>query len=53
LKVTIPANTRAQVFLPAITGARLTEDDKLLDAPELNESYVVRVGSGSYTFDVK
>jgi alpha-L-rhamnosidase len=53
LSVTIPANTSAKVFLPAIPGALLTEDGNPLDAQPENGSYVVTVGSGSYTFDVK
>ena len=53
LKVTIPANTTAQVLLPAITGAHLLQDGKPLDTPAENGSYQVRVGSGSYTFDLQ
>jgi alpha-L-rhamnosidase len=53
LKVTIPANTTAQVFLPVITGAHLMQDGKPLDTPVENGSYQVRVGSGSYTFDLQ
>jgi len=53
LKVTIPANTSAKVFLPAIAGAQLTEDGNSVDAPQEGGSYVVRVGSGSYNFEVK
>jgi alpha-L-rhamnosidase len=53
LKVTIPANTSAEVFLPEITGAHLMQDGKALDTQAENGSYAVRVGSGSYTFDVK
>jgi alpha-L-rhamnosidase len=53
LKVTIPANTSAKVFLPAIAGAHLTEDGNSVNAPQEGGSYVVRVGSGSYSFEVK
>jgi len=53
LQVTIPANTSAKVFLPAIAGARLTEDGNLLEAQPDGGSYVIRVGSGSYNFEVK
>jgi alpha-L-rhamnosidase len=53
LKVTIPANTSARVFLPAIVGAHLTEDGNPVNAPVENGSYVVEVGSGSHNFDVK
>lgn len=53
LKVTIPANTSAKVFLPVIAGAQLTEDGSSVDASQEGGSYVVRVGSGSYNFEVK
>ncbi len=53
LKVTIPANTSAKVFLPVIAGARVTEDGNSVDAPQEAGSYVVRVGSGTYDFEVK
>jgi alpha-L-rhamnosidase len=53
LKVTIPANTSAKVFLPAIAGAHPTEDGSPLNAQAENGSFVVQVGSGSYNFEVK
>jgi alpha-L-rhamnosidase len=53
LRVTIPANTSAKVFLPAITGANLTEEGKPVEAKQEGGSYVVEVGSGSYNFEVK
>jgi len=53
LKVTIPANTSAKVSLPAIAGARPTEDGNPVDAQQEGGSYVVQVGSGSYNFEVK
>lgn len=53
LQVTIPANTSARVFLPAITGAQLSEDGKPLAAQEENGTYAIRIGSGSYSFEVK
>ena len=53
LSVTVPANTSAKVFLPAIAGAQLTEDGNPVDAQPERGSYVVTVGSGSYKFDVK
>jgi len=53
LKVTVPANTSARVFLPVITGAHVTEDGNPVEAQREGESYAVRIGSGSYTFDVK
>ena len=53
LEVTIPANTSAKVFLPAIAGAYPTEDGTPLNAQAENGSFVVQVGSGSYNFEVK
>jgi alpha-L-rhamnosidase len=53
LSVTIPANTSAKVFVPAIAGAHLTENGSPLDAQTEGGSYVVRIGSGAYSFEVK
>jgi alpha-L-rhamnosidase len=53
LNVTIPANTTAAVFLPAIQGAHITEGENLTAAHQQGDSYVVRIGSGSYSFEVK
>jgi alpha-L-rhamnosidase len=53
LKVTVPANTSAKVVLPVIAGARLTEGDNPVEAQQDGGSYVVWVGAGSYSFEVK
>jgi alpha-L-rhamnosidase len=53
LRVTIPANTTATVYLPAIAGTHLTEGGSPVDAHQEGESYLVRVGAGSYSFEVK
>jgi alpha-L-rhamnosidase len=53
LRVRIPANTSARVFLPAIAEAHLTEDGNPVEARQESGSYVVQIGSGSYTFEVK
>lgn len=53
LRVTIPANTSAAVFLPAIPGAHLTESGKPVDAEHDGDSQVVRIGAGTYSFEVK
>ena len=53
LSVTIPANTSAKVFLPAIAGGHLTQDGKPLAAQPEGGSYVIPIGSGSYHFEVK
>ncbi len=53
LKVTIPANSSAKVFLPAIRGAHITESGKPIAAHQENGSNVIEVGSGSYSFEEK
>lgn len=53
LQVTIPANTTAKVFLPAIPNAHVTQDGRAVNAMKEAGSYVVKVGSGSYQFEVK
>ena len=53
LRVTIPANTSATVFLPAIAGAHLTEGGNAVRGQAENGSYIVRIGAGSYSFEVK
>jgi alpha-L-rhamnosidase len=53
LNVTIPANTLAKVFVPAIVGAHLTENGSPLDAQPEGGSYVVHLGSGTYNFELK
>ena len=53
LRVTIPANTSATVFLPVIAGAQLTEGGNPVEAKQEAGAYIVRVGSGSYSFEVK
>ncbi len=52
LKITIPANTTAQVILPDIPNARLVHDAKPLSTDKTPQGYVVRVGSGSYSFEL-
>lgn len=53
LRVTIPANTSAKVFVPAIPGAHLTQDGNSVEAQPESGSFLVRLGSGSYHFEVK
>jgi alpha-L-rhamnosidase len=53
LKVTIPANTSAKVFLPAIAGAHLTQDGNSVEAYQEEGSYIVKIGTGSYSFEVQ
>jgi alpha-L-rhamnosidase len=53
LSVTIPANTTAKVYLPAARNGSVTEGGKPVQAAKEGSSYVVEIGSGSYTFQVK
>jgi len=53
LKVTIPANTSAKIFLPAIPGARVTEGGNPVQSEQVGGSNLVRIGAGSYFFEVK
>jgi len=53
LAVTIPANTRAKVYLPAADHSKVTESGKLVKTMNEGASYVVEIGSGSYAFQVK
>jgi alpha-L-rhamnosidase len=53
LKVTVPANTTAAVYLPAVSGATLTEGGKPVRAEQQGSEYVVGIGSGSDHFEVK
>ena len=52
LRVTIPANTTATVFLPAIAGAQVTEGGKPVETRSEDGASVVHVGSGTYRFEV-
>jgi len=53
LNVTIPANTTANVFLPAIPNAHVTRDGHQVTAHRESDSYVIPLGSGSYELEVK
>ncbi len=53
LRVTIPANTTADIFLPAATRAQVTESGKRVEARQEGESLLVSIGSGSYDFEVE
>ncbi len=50
LKLTIPANTAAKVYLPK---AQVTESDKPVAVRAESGSYVVEIGSGTYDFHVQ
>jgi alpha-L-rhamnosidase len=53
LRVNIPANTSAQIYLPNVGSAHVTEDGKSIRAEVEDNASVVHVGSGSYSFEVK
>ena len=53
LKVSIPANTSAKIFLPATPSAHVTQNGKPVEGKKEGDSYTLQVGSGSYTFVVK
>jgi alpha-L-rhamnosidase len=52
LSVTVPANTSATIYLPAIPNAQLREAGATVEAKQENGSYVIETGSGSYNFDI-
>jgi hypothetical protein len=51
--VTIPPNTSAKLALPAIPGGHVTEDGTSVNAQQESGSFVVHIGSGSYSFEVR
>jgi alpha-L-rhamnosidase len=53
LQVRIPANTSAKVYLPAGAGASVTQDGQAVSAEQEDGAAVVKVGSGTYAFEVK
>ncbi len=53
LRVTIPANTSAKIFVPAIPGARVSEGGNPIETQSEDGALVVHVGSGTYDFEVK
>jgi len=53
LKVAIPANTHAKVYLPAPAKSTVTESGKPVESRVEGGKYVVEVGSGEYSFIVE
>jgi alpha-L-rhamnosidase len=53
LKLKIPANTTAKVFLPNIANAKVFQDGHSVKSSPEGDASVVEIGSGSYTFEVK
>jgi len=53
LNLTIPANTRATVYLPSLPNAKVIEDDQPVSARAEAGSLIVQLGSGRYHLEVK
>lgn len=53
LKVKIPANTTAKVFLPVIPNTQITQNGKKISPQQESGIPMVQIGSGSYEFQVK
>ena len=53
LKVTIPPNTSATIYLPAIPNTQISESGTPVHSRQENGSNVVETGSGSYVFEVR
>lgn len=53
LKVIIPANTTAKVFLPVIANTQITQNGKRIIASHESGVPMVQIGSGSYEFQLK
>jgi alpha-L-rhamnosidase len=53
LKVRIPANTTAAVYLPFLGSGKLTENGKPIESQRIGDDLYVQIGSGSYTFEVR
>jgi hypothetical protein len=53
LDVEIPPNTTATVFLPATRNQEVTENGKKVVVTWLNDSAVIKIGSGKYQFKIK
>jgi alpha-L-rhamnosidase len=53
LRLTVPANTSAKVYLPAIPGAHVTESGNPVPAESQAGTFVIQIGSGTYSFEVK
>jgi alpha-L-rhamnosidase len=53
LKLTIPANTRAEVYLPAKAGVSVVEGQKNLQIEPRDGFFPIEIGSGTYDFTVQ
>lgn len=53
LKVSIPPNTTATIYLPEFANTRAWQDGAPISARREDGTYVVQTGSGDYSFEVK
>ena len=53
INLTIPPNTKAKVYLPAIPNGHVIEDKHGIDATPQAGSLMVQLGSGSYHLEVR
>jgi len=53
LRVAFPANTTADIYLPARSGTNAFESGKKLDLEANGGTFLVHVGSGRYDFEVR
>ena len=53
INLTIPANTKAKIYLPVIPNARVIEDHHPVAAIPQSGSLLVQLGSGSYHLEVR
>ena len=53
LKITVPPNTSATIYLPAIPNTQILESGTPIHAREENGVNVVETGSGSYVFEMR
>jgi alpha-L-rhamnosidase len=53
LKVTIPPNTSATIYLPSIPNNQILESGTPVHGREENGVNIVETGSGSYVFEVR
>src|SRR5215469_10770898 len=53
LRLTIPANTTAKVYLPRAGGGHVTEGGKPIKTQVEDKASIVHIGSGTYSFEVK
>jgi len=53
LKITVPSNTSATIYLPAIPNTQILESGTPIHAREENGVNVVETGSGSYVFEMR